>query len=90
VCGTVAGTKYAAGTRGQPTFLNLDQPYPNQVFTVLIWGGDRRKFGRPESDYQNQRVCASGKISAYRGVPEIVVSDPGQLRVETRKFGPSQ
>jgi hypothetical protein len=31
-------------------FLNLDQPYPREVFTVLIWGSDRAKFGTPEVD----------------------------------------
>jgi hypothetical protein len=87
VCGTVVSSRFAASTKGQPTFLNLDQPYPNQVFTVLIWGNDRNKFGRPEIDYQNAWVCASGKIVSYRGKAEIVVSDSSQLRLEPRKVG---
>src|SRR5437763_5493062 len=48
VCGTVVSTRYAATTKGRPTFLNLDKPYPNQIFTVVIWGSDRDKFGKPE------------------------------------------
>jgi hypothetical protein len=48
VCGDVVSTRYAASTKGQPTFLNLDKPYPNQIFTVLIWGSNRSKFGTPE------------------------------------------
>jgi hypothetical protein len=28
VCGKVASSRYAATTRGKPTFLNLDKPYP--------------------------------------------------------------
>jgi hypothetical protein len=28
VCGTVASAAYAVRTKGRPTFLNLDQPYP--------------------------------------------------------------
>ena len=40
VCGIVASASYAVRTKGQPTFLNLDQPYPNQVFTIMIWGSD--------------------------------------------------
>jgi site-specific recombinase XerD len=31
VCGSVVSTRYATGTKGQPTFLNLDKPYPNQA-----------------------------------------------------------
>src|SRR6266849_2261159 len=38
VCGKVTSTRYAATTRGKPTFLNLDKAYPSQVFTILIWG----------------------------------------------------
>jgi hypothetical protein len=38
VCGSVVSTRYATSSKGRPTFLNLDKPYPNQVFTVLIWG----------------------------------------------------
>jgi len=33
VCGVVASARYASRSKGQPTFLNLDKPYPNQIFT---------------------------------------------------------
>ena len=80
VCGDVVGAHYAASTRGSPTFINLDKPYPNQVFTALIWGSDRRKFGDPEEAYKGRHICVTGKISDYKGVPEIVVSDPSQIK----------
>ena len=38
VCGIVASTKFSTRSRRQPTFLNLDQPYPNHIFTVLFGG----------------------------------------------------
>jgi DNA/RNA endonuclease YhcR with UshA esterase domain len=82
VCGIVASTRYAASTKGQPTFLNVDKPYPSQIFTVLIWGSDRSKFGRPEEEYKAKRICATGKIAEYRGAPEIIADDPKQIRVE--------
>jgi hypothetical protein len=50
VCGNVVNTRYAASTKGQPTFLNLDKAYPNHVFTAAIWGNSRSKFGTPEDD----------------------------------------
>ena len=79
VCGTVVSTRYAVSTKGSPTFLNLDKAYPNQVFTIVIWGNDRSKFGRPEVDYREKRICVTGKIAEYRGKPEIVADDPKQL-----------
>jgi len=82
VCGTVASTRYAEKSKGQPTFLNLDEPYPKQIFTVLIWGSDRSKFGAPESKYRDTRLCATGLIKLYRGAPEIEASDPTQIEVQ--------
>jgi hypothetical protein len=84
VCGEVASTRYASSTKGHPTFLNLDKPYPNHIFTIVIWGSDRGKFGTPESEYRGKHLCVTGKISDYHGTPEIVAADPGQLKVETR------
>src|SRR5271155_5001839 len=63
VCGEVVSTHYAPRNRGNPTFINLDKPYPGQIFTVLIWGSDRPKFGDPEATYRNKHVCVTGKIS---------------------------
>jgi hypothetical protein len=82
VCGEVASTRYAASSKGKPTFLNLDKPYPNQIFTVLIWGSNRSKFGTPEADYKDKRICVTGKITAYAGLPEIIADDPKQIRIE--------
>ena len=82
VCGKVASTRYAATTRGKPTFLNLDKAYPSQVFTVLIWGDSREKFGTPEEKYRDKQICVTGKITEYRSGPEIVVSDPQNIEIE--------
>jgi len=50
------------------------------VFTALIWGESRSKFGTPESDYRNKRICVTGAITEHRGVAEIVVNDPKQIK----------
>lgn len=82
VCGKVASARYSATTRGKPTFLNLDKLYPNQIFTALIWGENRGKFGTPEETYRDKQVCVTGKITEYRGAPEIVVSDPHGIELQ--------
>jgi micrococcal nuclease len=80
VCGKVASSHYAARSRGQPTFINLDKPYPNEVFTVLIWGSDRGKFEKPpEEMYAGKEVCVTGMIKSYQGRPEIIVGQPSQI-----------
>ena len=84
VCGDVASTHYAHSTKGQPTFLNLDRPYPNPIFTILIWGSNRGKFGTPENEFRGKRVCVTGKIMEYRGSPEIVADSPAQIKLDSR------
>jgi hypothetical protein len=79
VCGVVVGTRYAPDTSGAPTFLNLDQPYPNQIFTILIWGQDRSKFAKPEQRYNGEAACITGQIEDYQGVPQIVARDTKQI-----------
>jgi hypothetical protein len=81
VCGKVASTHYAKNSKGEPTFLNLDEPYPKEIFTILIWGSDRGKFGTPESEYKSLQVCVTGKITTYRGVPEIVANEREQIEI---------
>jgi len=82
VCGKVASTRYAATTRGRPTFLNLDKAHPNQVFTVLIWGESREKFGTPEVTYRDKQICATGKITEYRNAPEIVATESRDIEMQ--------
>lgn len=79
VCGKVVSTHYASGSKGQPTFLNLDEPYPKEVFTILIWGSDRAKFGTPETKYKDAKVCVTGKITSFRGKAEIIATEPSQI-----------
>lgn len=82
VCGKVASANYATRSKGQPTFLNLDKPYPHQIFTVLIWGSDRGKFEKPPEAISGKDICVTGKIQSYRGQPEIIVKDPSQIRLK--------
>jgi hypothetical protein len=79
VCGTIASARYAARSDGQPTFINLDRPYPDQIFTVVIWGDDRGRFGEPPESWHG-RLCVTGQIRSYRDAPEIDVTDPAQVR----------
>jgi DNA/RNA endonuclease YhcR with UshA esterase domain len=79
VCGVVAGVHHATSSKGSPTFVNLDKTYPNQVFTILIWGSDLSKFSPAPTGWEGKRVCASGRIELYRNVPEIVARDAGQV-----------
>ena len=81
VCGVVASAKYAETTNRQPTFLNLDKPYPNQIFTALIWGSNRGAFSYAPESLAGRKICVTGEIELYKGKPEIIVSGPEQIQV---------
>jgi hypothetical protein len=82
VCGLVASTHFANRSRGAPTFINLDQAYPEQVFTAVIWIEDRAKFGYPEERFADRQICLSGVIQLYRGIPEIILRSPSQVEIK--------
>ena len=83
ICGTVVNAVYASGTGGQPTFLNLDRPYPDQPFDIVIWGRDRDRFNPPpEVRYAGTKVCVAGPVTSHQGVPRIEIRSPEQIRVE--------
>jgi hypothetical protein len=90
-CGVVVSARYAASIRGEPTFLNLDKPYPNQPFTIVIWGQHRAKFAEPpERAYRDKLVCVSGTIEQYRDVPQIVVESPDMIEIDPPPRGSGQ
>jgi hypothetical protein len=79
VCGKVASERTATSSKGEPTFINLDSAYPNQVFTILVWGDDRKSVG--ELPHVGTQACVTGKIQDHKGVAEIVVRSSNQLRL---------
>jgi DNA/RNA endonuclease YhcR with UshA esterase domain len=80
VCGKVVSTFYADSVRGTPTFLNLDKPHPNQLFTIVIWARYRDKFDKPEVKYKGKEICVTGKIEEHRGTPQIEAREPAQIK----------
>ena len=79
VCGMVASAKYEADAQRQPTLLDLGKPAPNAIFSAVIYGMDRAKFGTPETALLGKRICVEGSITYYHGKPEIVLTEPSQL-----------
>jgi len=79
VCDKVYSTKLL--TPSNMTFLDLGAAHPNQDLTLVIKGEDRSKFkGQPEVDYKDKNICVTGLVIDFKGKPEIVVSDPSQIK----------
>jgi hypothetical protein len=62
---------YKPGVNGEPTFCN-DQPYPNHVFTYLVWGQDW-------SHFDQACVLVRGEIVEYDGKAQIELENEEQI-----------
>lgn len=64
------------------TLLDIGGYNPHQLLTLMIPGTNREKFkGNPETDFKGKMVTITGKIIDYKGKPEIVINDPGQIKL---------
>ena len=83
VQGPVMGTRYASGSQGQPTFLNVGRDFPDRDrFTVVIWGDTRDNFPfAPEVEYDNRTICVTGLIETFEGVPQIIADRPSDIEI---------
>jgi hypothetical protein len=77
VCGVAQNEHTATSTRGKPTFIDLDSAFPYQIFSILVWDEDRPNVGA--LPHTGSRVCVTGLINYYHGVPRIVVRNSGQF-----------
>jgi DNA/RNA endonuclease YhcR with UshA esterase domain len=59
-------------------FLNMGGKYPNQAFTAFIPSASAAQFSEPQQ-YEGRTVAVSGKITLYKGKPEIIVNSPSQI-----------
>ena len=78
VCGLVAGKHTASQSRGTPTFIDLDKPYPSQSFTVVVWERDKGTVG---SLPNGGKLCVTGTVTRYHGGAEIVLHDAASWHV---------
>jgi DNA/RNA endonuclease YhcR with UshA esterase domain len=59
-------------------FLNMGGKYPDQAFTAFIPSSSAGKFPNPQQ-YEGRTVSVTGKITLYKGKPEIIVNSPSQI-----------
>jgi len=77
VCGIVASVRQASASKGKPTYINLDIPWPNQIFAAVIWEEDLQKVGALPR--LGAHLCTKGLITYYHGVPEIILRSSAQI-----------
>lgn len=81
IVGKVVSTKFIS--KSQSTFLNLDQSFPNQIFSIMIWKDGRQNFSyKPEEELDGKYIVVTGRIELDKnGVPGIVVTREEQIQL---------
>lgn len=81
VCAKVAGTHVTKG-KSKVIYLNLEKPYPNSVFTVVIFEKSAENFDyNPIEFLKNKFVCVTGKVTSYQNKAQMVVNGQDQIRI---------
>jgi endonuclease G, mitochondrial len=81
IVGKVVSAKFIP--KSQSTFLNLDQSFPNQIFSIMIWKDGRRNFSyQPEKELEGKYIVVTGRVELDKnGVPGITVTKEEQIQI---------
>jgi hypothetical protein len=82
VCARMVGGVYLSRSHRQPTLLYLDRAFDKHIFSAVIYGQDRAKFGEPEKAFLGKMTCVKGVLTVSGDRAEIVVTEPGQLSLD--------
>jgi len=85
VCGVIASARYLKEVKGAPTYLNFDKPYPDQEFSAIIFGKNRKNFSPDPESLTGYKACVYGKVRVYRGKAQIELVKADQLSVKPPK-----
>jgi len=83
IAGPVAAVTYREDVRGRPTWIDIGGSFPDRDRLVLvIWGDDQAALSSTVGRVRpGQTVCAHGLVGEYRGVSQIEISSPNQMRL---------
>jgi len=82
VCGTVVATRVLKDAKG--VIINLDQRFPNNLFSFTIWQNNIPNFSyEPASYLLNKKVCVTGLITKYKGKPTMEVRNEKAIELLT-------
>lgn len=80
VVGPAVAVTRAEDVGGQPTFINLGAPHPEQPrFDVVVYDDVATRFDEPLASLAGETVCAVGEVRGRDGVPQTIIDAPPQL-----------
>ena len=84
VLGKVVSFKLAS--EGKFTnYINIDQPYPESVFTVVITNNYLEKLNIKIEDLKDKDIYVKGKITIYKNDPKQIPQIFNPISIEIKK-----
>ncbi|HZW63904.1 MAG TPA: hypothetical protein VFF15_09705 [Flavobacteriaceae bacterium] len=80
VCGVVTEINSPEHISGSPTYFNMGGLYPNQIFTLVLWGKNKHKFVQGLDHYKGKHLTITGVVELFRGKPQMVLTFPEQVK----------
>lgn len=77
---TVRGFVADVHIASKVTYLNFENRFPKNVFSCTVFAGSLDKFGDLNA-YEGKTVEVSGKISEYKGKPQMILWSEEQIRI---------
>jgi hypothetical protein len=81
----VATTYFGPKLIGQPNYLNLDKPFPDNPMVVIIYNNDLKKLKLNLSDYKGKTIVVKGKMEEidyeYGKKPCIKIMNKEQIAI---------
>lgn len=66
VKGKIVTTFYAEFSKGKPTFLNLEKPFPNNPIVIIIFEEQLEQLHINAKDYRDKMVLVKGIVKQYK------------------------
>lgn len=77
---TVEGVAYVH-IKGSASFIDMGGDFPNHSFQAVVFPDRAPAFG-DLNRYNGRVISVTGRIRDYKGTPEIILADPGQLKLK--------
>lgn len=79
ICGKVVSTHLS---KNGHVFLNLDQSFPDQIFSVTIWKSNTTNFSYSPNEFlKGKTICVKGKVSENKGTPTMSISNEKSIEI---------
>lgn len=77
---TVQGFVAEVNKREKVAYLNFVEGFPDNPFTGVIFESGFDEFGDLDV-YRNKQVKVTGRVTTYKGKPQIILEDRSQVRI---------